>query len=565
MFGTIRKHQSWLWVLIIALMSISMVVFFSSDVSLTGRGSRDVGDLGSINGVPIEPTEYLNSMQEVKLSYLLHYGKLPDNDENGTRSLERETISRVFLLKKLKEMNITASDKAVALLMNEQIRDNPLDGFEREYLAPNGLSKGDYTRYVRNEAGIRQLAAAAAANARLVSPREAENLYRKDHQEVAVELALFWASNYVDKVVITNGAIGAHYTNWLGQYMIPERTVIGYVEFHATNFFAEADKELSQRTNLTALLDEEYIKRGGTNFFKNTNGVPMTEVEGKAKLKDEFRKALGYQAARRTASEFGTALIDVKPDPNKIENFDKLAAAKGFPIKFTKPFDAVAGLEEFDDEKGARTEESVRDVIRKEAGKLTEVAPIRFNPIPGTEAIYLIARKGKIPRELPPLEKVQTKVTNDFRKFVSQELARKAGQSFHTNLTNGLAQKKSFDALCAAEKVLVVKVPPFSLATESITNLDSRINPRMLKNLAMDLEPGKVTPFLPFSQEGGLILHLKDRPKLDDAVVQAGLPAFMGTMRQFRHNEAFNQWFRKQAESAKLSGPKRETTIGAPN
>jgi len=33
----------------------------------------------------------------------------------------------------------------------------------------------------------------------------------------------------------------------------------------------------------------------------------------------------------------------------------------------------------------------------------------------------------------------------------------------------------------------------------------------------------------------------------------------------YRQNEAFQQWFRKQAELAKVSAPKREATIGAQN
>ena len=37
-------------------------------------------------------------------------------------------------------------------------------------------------------------------------------------------------------------------------------------------------------------------------------------------------------------------------------------------------------------------------------------------------------------------------------------------------------------------------------------------------------------------------------------------------LRNFRQNDAFQQWFRKQVELAKVSGQKRETTLsGKPN
>ncbi len=568
MFGTIRKHKTWLWVLIIAFVSVSMVAFFSDGSSLFDSNNRGNGDLGFIGTRAITTTEYLASLAELKTDYLLKTGQMPPSDENTQRTVEQQTIVRVFLDQKLKEMGIEPSEKAVAMLMHEQIRDIPLERIESEFLRPHGLKKEDYLRYVRKEAAIQQLRAAAASGARLVTPNQAEELFRRDHQELAVEVATFWATNYLDKVVITNGAIGAYYTNWLGQYLIPERTILSYVEFNASNYLAKADEQIVQRfTNLNAVVEEEFIKRGGTNGMKHTNGMAMTEAEAKEKIKEDTRMYLGLQEARRAAADFGNALFDAKPDANKIENLAKIAAEKSLVIKVTKPFDRTTGLEEFpnDEISTGRGEERefFRDVIRREAEKLTVERPIRFNPIPGAHAVYVIARSGTIARELQPLEKVSEKVTNDFRKFVSQQLARTAGQTFHTNLTNALAQGKTFDALCAAEKVPVIKVPPFSLATQTITNLDSRINQNLLKNIASDMKVGDTSPFLPFSQEGGLILHLKDRPKLDNTGVQEGLSSYLTNIRQARYNEAFNQWLRKAVEQSRLQFPQQNTAINA--
>jgi len=568
MFGTIRKHKTWLWVIIIAFVSVSMVAFFSDGSSLFGSNDRGNDDLGHIGTRAITTTEYLASLAELKTDYLLKTGQMPPSDENTQRTVEQQTIVRVFLDHKLKEMGIEPSEKAVAMLMHEQIREIPLERIESEFLRPHGLTREDYLRYVRKEAGIQQLRAAAASGARLVTPNQAEELFRRDHQEMAVELAAFWATNFLDKVVITNGAIGAYYTNWLGQYLVPERAILSYAEFNASNYLAKADEQIVQRfTNLNAVVEEEFIKRGGTNGMKHTNGMAMTEAEAKEKIKEDTRMYLGLQEARRAATDFGNALFDAKPDANKIENLTKLAAEKSLVIKVSKPFDRTTGLEEFpaDELSTGRGEEreSFRDVIRREAEKLTGERPIRFNPIPGPHAVYVIARTGTIARELQPLEKVSQKVTNDFRKFVSQQLARTAGQTFHTNLTNALAHGKTFDAVCAAEKVLVIKVPLFSLATQTITNLDSRINQNLVKNIASDMKVGDTSPFLPFSQEGGLILHLKDRPKLNNTGVQAGLTDYLTNIRQARYNEAFNQWLRKAVEQSRLQFPQHNTAITA--
>ena len=113
-------------------------------------------------------------------------------------------------------------DRAVGLMVHEQLRDYPLPTFEQEVLLPNKLGIADYDRLVRNEAAIRQLIAAASVSARLVSPAEAESLWRKENQEVAGQLAVFWTSNYLDKVAITNGAISNFYTLRIAQYRVPD-------------------------------------------------------------------------------------------------------------------------------------------------------------------------------------------------------------------------------------------------------------------------------------------------------------------------------------------------------
>ena len=146
MFGTIRKHSTWLWVVIIAFVSVSMVVFFT-DTDL-GGGSSSREDLGSIGGRPITHPEYLDAWNEVRLAQFLYTSKWPANDEASSRRLESETISRVFLTQKLKEMDIQVSEKTIALMEHAQLGDASYDTIEKEFLRPNELNIADYKRYV---------------------------------------------------------------------------------------------------------------------------------------------------------------------------------------------------------------------------------------------------------------------------------------------------------------------------------------------------------------------------------------------------------------------------------
>jgi hypothetical protein len=185
----------------------------------------------------------------------------------------------------------------------------------------------------------------------------------------------------------------------------------------------------------------------------------------------------------------------------------------------------------------------------------------------GRNAVYVLAKKSKIPGETQPLDKIVDKVTKDFKNFAAFDMARTAGLAFYTNLTNGLKLGKTFVELCAAEKVPILELPPFSAATTTLTNVDPRVSLRQLQGIAENLEvgqAGRMSGAQP-ATEGGYIFYLASRPPIDPAKLKEEMPEFLGRIRVMRQNEAFQQWFRKVADQAKLSGRKRETTIGTQN
>src|SRR5438034_7404549 len=56
----------------------------------------------------------------------------------------------------------------------------------------------DFWRYMRHEAELQQLFNVVGASAKLLSPREAEILYRKEHEQASTEVVGFWATNYLE-------------------------------------------------------------------------------------------------------------------------------------------------------------------------------------------------------------------------------------------------------------------------------------------------------------------------------------------------------------------------------
>ncbi|MEK7706947.1 MAG: hypothetical protein AAB380_03000, partial [Verrucomicrobiota bacterium] len=66
--------------------------------------------------------------------------------------------------------------------------------------------------------------------------------------------------------------------------------------------------------------------------------------------------------------------------------------------------------------------------------------------------------------------------------------------------------------------------------------------------------PGQSSGFIPTS-EGGFLVFVRERLPLELAKMTADLPEFMKSMRQARQNEAFNDWFRKEAEKGLRDTP----------
>src|SRR5213075_34693 len=124
------------------------------------------------------------------------------------------------------------------------------------------------------------------------------------------------------------------------------------------------------------------------------------------------------------------------------ENLEIVAKEGKLPVETSQPFDRENIPKDLD----------VSPNAAKVIFQLTPEDPI--SPlIGGRDAVYILALKKTLPSEAPVFESVRDKVTADYKYTEALKLARKAGADFDKLLTNGLAQGKTFDALCAEAKV----------------------------------------------------------------------------------------------------------------
>jgi hypothetical protein len=569
MFGTIRRHKTWLWLIIIAATIVSFVYFFTPNTDQRGGGrtARDEyispqnGKPVLLNGRPIKRRQFIDAYQETRLRHFMNTGgrEWPGEEENTLTGLERDAIIRLFLLQKLDEMNIQVSNAAVERMAAERLSGfaNDLPRFEREILAPHRVTLEDFERFLRNEVRITQLGMVAGLYGKLLLPGEVEGLYRRDNEERATELALFSISNYVSAVHPTPLELTNFYTSQMARYNIGERRRVAYVEFHETNFLAEADKQMAKRTNFNEIVNSVY-NRQGTNFFTDTNGVPLSEVKAKEKIREEFRLDFAKVEAQRRASDFGIELekeMDRRHSSLRTPDLERMAAAKGYKTSVTSPFDSAHdGPEELN---------VSSDFVRR-AFLLSTNEPVSISPLAAKDAVYVIALQEIVPRRVQTYEEVRDKVLEDFKENKAFELANEAGRRFQSTVTNALATKKPFAKICEEAAVHHVALPPFSATTPSLPGLEKGLDLRRLQSFTFDLPVGGVSQFFP-TREGGFFLYVRAVLPLDEVKSRTEMPTYTAKIQAARQNDAFNAWFRKQAEGGRLSIPQKESpALGAP-
>ncbi len=546
MFGTIRKHQTWLWVVLIGLMIFGLINW-QNNLNKNGNGQqRGPGSRGSIDGQPVKDSEFLEANSEVRLMYYLRTGNFPDNGpaRQGWNQ-ELETYKRLFLIRKLEEFNIrtpvdVVGQAASRILRNLGKGENiPLDAFVERVLLPHNVTAEDFQRFVEHDISIQQMETVLSASGQLVPPGEIDALYIRAHQELVVSPVVFATSNYLANIPEPGPALlGQYYTNEQAKYRLPDQLQVSYVHFNVTNFLSEAEKQLG--TNLAHDVDEDFHKIG-TNWLQ----LAKTPDEAKTKLRELLIRGQAYTNAMEKARAFETDLA--AKNPLHPENLNEVAKDRGLEVKVTQPFDKEYGPSDIH----LPSSFPVASLFNLNAEE-----PFVGGAVQGLDGIYILGFNKLIPSRIPPLSEIRSRVVADCRLAGARQLAQHTGQAFAETATTGLGQGKTFDAICSGAHVNPLQIPPFSLSTESIPQIEDQSELGILKQATFTTDVGRASQFLATEDsEVGMVVYVRQRLPIDLAKMKADLPEFSNMVRQQRQNEAFEAWFSKEASAALRSTP----------
>jgi len=535
MIGTIRKHSGWLWFVIIVATVISFIYWGAGPSRMgDGGGGGAAANFGSIYGRKVTQQAFIEARNSFFLDYWFRSGDWPNKKQDFSEAdLNREIYIRLMLDQKANDLGIHVGNDEVVTVANEMLRSLgrngqavPLSEFVKQVLQPNNLTAGDFENFVRQYLVMEQLQQAIGLTGELITPQEAAAAYQRDHQEISAQIVCFSASNYLSSVTTTPAAVAQYYSNYLADYRLPDRVQVSYVAFEVSNYLAEAEGKLA-KTNLNEQVESIYLQNGPSAF----PGV-KTPADAKAKIRDALVHQEAAKKTRQIANDFANAVFNL--DPAKPENLAIVAKQQGLPTLVTAPFAAKFGPEEFTAPPG----------FTKAAFGLTPDAPFA-GPIVGPNTMYVLAFAGQMPSEIPPLDQIRERVTQEYQWRAAILLARRAGTNFVRTLS-GLTADASFASACVAAGLQPQVLPSFSLSTQELPELGEHTELNQLKQAVFTTPVGKTSSFEATS-DGGFIVYVQSRLPIDQAKMNSELPQYTGYLRHAHQSEAFNQWLNLEA------------------
>ena len=553
MIGTIRKHQAWLWYIIIAATIISFVVLFMPNVRSSAGDFRHA-DLGKIDGKAITPEDYTQAKYEESVDFFINYGSWPEDEERVKMmgvDLKEKAYQRLFLKAKVKEARIEISDGAVLRRIHQYLGVKPGEDLSKErygQFISEAIVKSSrlnpqyavflFEETIRTDLGIDELITLNGMSGQMITPDEVRSFYDRENESVHAQAVIFNASNFTNQVPTELSALQQFFTNNQAYYRIPERVEVAYIKFDMTNYVAEV---VVAATNLDKQIDDYYSQH--PNTIKTPDGKVMTEIDAKAQLKKQAIEQSALGLADKKAKTFIIQAYEHFTNTFTADGFKAFAKENKLTVDVSEPFDSTGPKNlkvgrDFISAALSLTPDSLGD-----PSDTTHRSLLYSKPLSGEDCFYVIALQNRIPGRPQTFDEVKDDVTHSMLRYKGQELAKEAGRKFGTAVTNGLATGKSFDALCAESSLKPLDVPPFSLASTTNTLLVRGMLEKAqqsVENLAVKNSTG----FIEF-QDGGFVLYITDRKPADAALAQSQMPAYTEQMRNKRKIAAFSQWFSK--------------------
>ena len=493
MVNLMRTNQRWLMMIIVFLVSVSLVVFYSNRTDVDRMASNRVG---SLYGQSVSSNDF--SLIQRRLDVAGHLGTyevVRAATEDGYDQ-QGGPINYLVLAHEAERLGIHPSDEEVRVA-GEQL--TAFQGPNGEYdpqryaafvdsqLNWRGMGPNQIDELVRMNLMVAKLRAVVTATV-VVSPQEVRTSYEERFARTEASVIRLKAADDAAAPEPNEEEIKKYFNDQKDQFKQPERRVVQYVKF---------------------ALDD-------------------TQQKLKGKERVDVLTPLASQA-----EQFTDKLVDGK---GKTE-FAALASADKLAVHDTPEFEANAT--------GGFPEAGVPGFVQA-AFKLTPASPDSDVPLETPDAYYDLHLSRVVPERPLTLEEARPKIVAAIKaERASAALTAKA-EEIRTKITEALRAGRSFADAAREAGQTAQDVPPFSLGEPS----GSAPEAREVAGVSLGLASGELSKFTP-DQDGGFFVYVRGRTPADEAKFQAGQNAFAARLQSQKSELFFFEWLRASRDSAK--------------
>lgn len=574
MFGTVRKHSQPLWIVIIIMVVISFVVYFTpgydpfenqggtaneANVELSFARQQVLLDQA------ITMSQQFGGFLPPSLNAQVLAGQFRDQDLNrdgevDVSGLDYAAHMRLLRLRKAKDLGIRASDNMVKARL-EQMFSNPNDqkfsqdaytGFLTQYRNAGLLGSGDsgeeqFQELIREQITFQQLDNLMTRSVGFFTDEATADQQAMDNKLYTAQAVFFSTSNRIDSVTNLASIATNFYPTLIDQYFVQPKRQVAYVLFPVAPYLEDAEKEIKLDDLVKERVDKHMNSTNSVDHFTDANGTKLVAGAALDAAYSEVRKtqqssldAITLPKAKVPTTELRKALFGGEQSEWIIDQLYAKAKAQGLEVQSATTDRANAE---------ALLPQALVDAVfglNLQPGQLStsavEVAGEGYY-VWGLEK--LIEGRPRNYEELTDEEKAEVKeafIAAEVKKLASEE-----GNDYRDTLAELMTEGESVEDLLNDSKQTVISLPAMTLSATDVnaTALEGLATVTEIQSVIGNLErenrslakPNWLSSYNPASTEGvgGFIVHVS---KVEDGAAPSpeDLRAFADQQRNMARN-----------------------------
>ena len=575
MFGTVRKHSQPLWIVIIIMVVISFVVYFTpgydpfenqggtateADVELSFARQQVLLDQA------ITMSQQFGGFLPPSLNAQALAGQFRDQDLNrdgevDVSGLDYAAHMRLLRLRKAASLGIIVSDNMVKARL-EQMFSNPNDqkfsqdaytGFLAQYRNAGLLGSGNggeeqFQELIREQITFQQLDNLMTRSVGFFADEATADQQAMDNKLYTAQAVFFSTSNRTDSVTNFASIATNFYPTLSDRYFIEPKRQVAYLLFPVAPYLEDAEKEIKLDDLVKERVDKHMNSTNSVDHFTDANGTKLvagasldaaalTDVR---KTRQAALDAITLPKAKVPTTEFRKALFGGEQSEWTIDQLYAKAKAQGMKVQSATTDRANAE---------ALLPQALVDAVfglNLQPGQLStsavEVAGEGYY-VWGLEK--LIEGRPRNYEELTDKEKAEVKeafIAAEVKKLASEE-----GNDYRDTLAELTTEGESVKDLLNDSKQTVINLPAMTLSATDVnaTALEKLATVTEIQSVIGNLErenrslakPNWLSSYNPASTEGvgGFIVHVS---KVEDGAAPSpeDLRAFADQQRNMARN-----------------------------